>query len=216
MKGRANSRRDLPVIWHLWFVFIRLLFAPFALPILFSLFIGRPNCMSWNEISGEEKSDEEWEVEIERDRVEREWKQRNFIHDFPRVPEVKYFGQCSYERRDHRLAAWNLADKVAQSCVHYEIRGAEGYGEWKKWNAGQTRRSIVTPTYLPWTHRRVFSCSVIKLLPTRDNRMMTEFQSLNAISISSNYICRNWLNNNKRKFYVRCNLLSEIDRVDWN
>jgi hypothetical protein len=56
MNGGTNStewgRESLRAVWHLWFVFIWLLFAPFALPILFGLFIGRPNCTSWNEISG--------------------------------------------------------------------------------------------------------------------------------------------------------------------
>lgn len=76
--------------------------------------------------------------------VEREWKQRNFIHDFPRVPEVKHFGQCALVRaRDHWLAAWYLADKVAQSCVHYEIRGPEEYQRVEKVErCSQTRRPI--------------------------------------------------------------------------
>lgn len=76
--------------------------------------------------------------------MEREWKQRNFIHDFPRVPEVKHFGQCALVRTRARATtgppAWYLADKVAQSCVHYEIRGPEEYDEWKKGSARQGGR----------------------------------------------------------------------------
>lgn len=74
--------------------------------------------------------------------------------------------------------------------------------------------------YTQSTHReRIVEYFLIRWLnfcPRVMIAMMTEFQSLNAISISSNYICRNWLNSNKEKFYVRCNLMPETDCVDWN
>ena len=55
--------------------------------------------------------------------------ERNFIHDFPRVPEARHFWQCALiEAHGHRPAAWYLADKVAQSCVHYEIQRTKGRG----------------------------------------------------------------------------------------
>lgn len=160
MCGGGGWVRSSSRVWHLWFVFIRLLFASLALPILFGLFIGWPDCTSWNEISGKRIG---WGVRG-RDRkgpVEREWKHRNFIHDFPRVPEVKHFGRCA---RPPVLLAWYLADKVAQSCVHYEIRGPEGYGEWKKWCGWRTRRPIVQ-FILPRGHSIAFTRSEIKFLP---------------------------------------------------
>lgn len=119
---------------------------------------------------------------------------------FPPSPSSEVFRAMLVRARDHRLAAWNLADKVAQSCVHYEIREAEGYGEWKKWNAGQTRRPIVTPI-LPIPHRRV-AYFIFRWLNFCPRVMIAwwenfQLQSLNAISVFSNYIVRNWLNNNK-------------------
>lgn len=222
---KSKFWRDLPVIWHLWFVFIRLLFAPFALPILFSLFIGRPNCMSWNEISGEEKSDEEREVEIERDQGGKGMETEELHTWFPPSPWSEVFRAMLVWARDHRLAVWNLADKVAQSCVHYEIREAEGYDEWKKWNAEQRRGgSLLYQSIYSRTRRRVayFLARRLNLYPrARWSKRWQNFQlpSLNAISVSSNYAGRHWSNSNKRKFYVSCNLMCvlEIDcEVDWN
>lgn len=94
-----------------------------SLPSFFScLFVGLPNCTQRN------RGFPRKEIGGGRFR----WKgiggtERNFIHDFPRVPEAKHFWQCALiEAHGHRPAAWYLADKVAQSCVHYEIQRTKG------------------------------------------------------------------------------------------
>lgn len=77
--------------------------------------------------------------------------ERNFIHDFPRVPEARHFWQCALiEAHGHRPAAWYLADKVAQSCVHYEIQRTKGRGirirlSSRNHLATKPARSIVSP-----------------------------------------------------------------------
>lgn len=87
--------------------------APFALPILFRPFHRPAELYVVKRNFRQENPEREGRRDRKgRTRLEREWKQRNFIHDFPRVPQVKHFGRCALVRwraRDQWSAARGIS-----------------------------------------------------------------------------------------------------------
>lgn len=97
-----------------------------SFPFYSGLSIGRPNSTSRNEISGKRIVMEVWE-ERSRDRKRDRLKGSGNRGTSYMISLESLKWSISCNARDHWSAARYLADKVAQSCVHYEIRGAEGY-----------------------------------------------------------------------------------------
>lgn len=129
---KYKSRRDLPnrltsaVRFHS--IVVR---SARSFPILSGLFIGRPNCTSWNEISGKRIG---WGMRgRDRKGPGRKGVETEELHTwFPPSPWSETFRAMRRARTSARplrgsASARYLADKVAQSCVHYEIREAEEY-----------------------------------------------------------------------------------------
>lgn len=141
--------------------------------------------------------------------MEREWKQRNFIHDFPRVPEVKHFGRCALVRARATTApprGISLTKLLNHACIMRFADQKNTASGKKGRSAGRTARLIITAA-APLS-RWIFSCFGIKLIRTaracddhkceilsrdRDGRLQRSF----------NYVCHDRSCNNERKFLCR-------------